>query len=295
MKIEPGHIAVVTGAGSGIGRALALQLSATGVHVSLCDVSERGLAETKALCLDGAPAGTRTHTFLADVSREADVLAFRDSVLAAHATTSVQLVFNNAGIGGGGSFVSDPQATWERTFNVCWGGVYNVTRAFIAAMIRAPQARLVNVSSVNGFWASLGPTTTHTAYSAAKFAVKGFTEALIVDLRLNAPHVGVSLVMPGHVGTSIVHNTLAEFGADLDADAKEAVIQRAEAFRGGGLTPVQAAEIILDGVRTGRWRILVGPDAHALDRAVRADPETAYDLDFFDRLARYAAEPSQPA
>jgi hypothetical protein len=77
---------------------------------------------------------------------------------------------------------------WERTFNICWGGVYNCTRAFLPLLQHAEEGHIVNTSSINGFWASVGPRIPHTAYSAAKFAVKGFTEALITDLRINAPH-----------------------------------------------------------------------------------------------------------
>ena len=109
-------------------------------------------------------------------------------------------------------------------------------------------------------------------------------DVAIVDLRLNAPHVQVSLVMPGHVGTSIIDNTVAEFAPDLDDLAREAVLERAEAFRNRGLTPDQAAEIILNGVRERRWRILVGPDAEALDTAVRAAPEDAYGVNFYNQL-----------
>ena len=132
---------------------------------------------------------------------------FRDEVLAQHVTDHVNLVFNNAGIGGGASFILASREEWDRTFEICWGGVYNGCRAFVPLLIAADEGHLVNTSSVNGFWASLGPGMPHTAYSAAKFAVKGFTEALLEDFRLNAPHVGVSVVMPGHIGTEIVNNS----------------------------------------------------------------------------------------
>src|SRR3989344_5060018 len=109
--------------------------------------------------------------------------------------------------GGSGSMVVAGRAEWERTFNVCWGGVYYGVRTFLPALMAADEAHIVNTSSVNGFWASLGPHVSHTAYAAAKFAVKGFTEALITDLRLNAPHVKCSVVMPGHIGTAIAGNS----------------------------------------------------------------------------------------
>jgi NAD(P)-dependent dehydrogenase (short-subunit alcohol dehydrogenase family) len=312
MKDFRGRIAVVTGGGTGMGRELAKQLAAEGCHVAMCDVSAENMEETRAQCLKQAPPGTRVTTHLCDVSDEEQVLAFREEVRRQHATSHVNLVFNNAGIGGGGSLFTDDRDEWERTFGVCWYGVYYCTRAFLPMLAASDAGHLVNTSSVNGFWASLGPGVPHTAYSAAKFAVKGFTEALINDLRVNAPHVGVSLVMPGHVGTSIVLNSRVVLGQPspkemtaqdlepvrermkrqgLPADAlsddqlRAALQQMAEDFRDRAPTSAAAAaKVILDGVRSGTWRILVGEDAKELDRMVRAAPEEAYEPDFMERL-----------
>ena len=107
------------------------------------------------------------------------MLAFRDAVQAQHETDHINLLFNNAGIGGGGSFLIDDRAEWERTFGVCWFGVYYSSRAFMPLLVASTEGYIVNTSSVNGFWATLGPSISHTAYSAAKFAVKGFSEALV--------------------------------------------------------------------------------------------------------------------
>ncbi len=107
----------------------------------------------------------------------------------------------NAGLSGGGSMVTSSRDEWKRTFNICWGGVGNCTRAFLPMLQNAEEGHIVNTSSINGFWASVGPRIPHTAYSAAKFAVKGFTEALITDLQINAPHIKCSVVMPGQIGT----------------------------------------------------------------------------------------------
>ena len=149
---------------------------------------------------------------------------------------------------------------------------------FLPLVIASDEGHVVNTSSVNGFWASLGPERPHTAYSAAKFAVKGFTEALLQDLRLHAPHVGVSVVMPGHIGTSIVENSLRYAVDELPADLAELMQFAAAEFRERApMTAAEAATVILDAVRENRWRVLVGADAHALDEAVRADPERAYD------------------
>ncbi|MFM8626346.1 MAG: SDR family NAD(P)-dependent oxidoreductase [Actinomycetota bacterium] len=303
-----GSVAVVTGGGSGMGRELVRQLTAQGCDVATCDVLDDNLVETAAMCAaDGATGAVLTH--VADVSDESQVLAFRDAVAAWRA--HVNVLFNNAGIGGGGSMVENTREEWERTFGICWGGVYLNTRAFLPLLLAAPFGHVVNTSSVNGFWASLGPNTAHTAYSAAKFAVKGFTEALITDFRMNAPTLRASVVMPGHIGTSIAINSGKLHGNDpkeMSADQIERVRTRmtrngfdvssasdedvrvllqagAEAFRDSApMTAEEAATVILDGVRRGEWRILVGDDAKVLDQMVREHPEDAYLPGFMDRV-----------
>jgi NAD(P)-dependent dehydrogenase (short-subunit alcohol dehydrogenase family) len=312
MKNFRGKLAVITGGGTGMGRALAEQLTAEGCHVAICDVSAENMAETKRLCEARAHSGVHVSTHVCDVSDERQVVAFRDAVTTQHETNHINLLFNNAGIGGGGSFLKDDRAEWERTFGVCWFGVYYCTRAFLPLLVESDDGYIVNTSSVNGFWACFGPGTAHTAYSSAKFAVKGFSEALLIDLRLNAPHVKVAVVMPGHVGTSIVINTnkvlgkpdalhmrsedvaavrdwLARRGVPVgdtsDDQIRSTMHQLALRFRDNApLTAVQAATIILDGVRNDAWRILVGDDAHILDRRVRESPEAAYEPSFMQVL-----------
>jgi len=314
MKDLAGRFAVITGGGTGMGRELAKQLATEGCHVAMCDVSPENMEETQAACRKAAPAGTRVTTHECDVSEERQVLRFRDEVASEHATKHVNLLFNNAGIGAGGSMLTDERAEWDKTFAVCWGGVYYCTRAFLPMLVAAPEAHLINTSSVNGFWASLGPNVPHTAYSAAKFAVKGFSEALIGDLRLNAPHVKVSVVMPGHVGTSIVTNSGKVLGRpspkemtheDLDRvrerferqgvpvegvtddQLRAGMEMMAVAFRDmAPLTAAGAATQILDAVREERWRVLVGKDAEALDRRVREAPEEAYETSFVEKLRK---------
>ncbi|HUC73154.1 MAG TPA: SDR family NAD(P)-dependent oxidoreductase, partial [Stellaceae bacterium] len=208
MKDFAGRIAVVTGGGSGMGRELVRQLVAEACNVAMCDISAAGVAETQRLCeAAGLPQGLRVTAHIADVSEVAQVEGFRGEVADRHGTDKIHLLFNNAGIGGGGSMIAHSPAEWERTFNICWGGVYNCTRAFLPMLLKADEGHIVNTSSVNGFWASVGPRIPHTAYSAAKFAVKGFTEALITDLEINAPHIKCSVVMPGHIGTGITANS----------------------------------------------------------------------------------------
>ena len=283
MKEFSGRIAVVTGGGSGMGRELVRQLVAEGCNVAMCDVSARGMVETRRLCeAVGLPQGLRITSHLADVSSEPDVLRFRDEAAAQHATDRIHLLFNNAGISGGGSMIVNGRDEWERTFNICWGGVYLNTRAFLPLLRAADEAHVVNTSSINGFWASVGPDVPHTAYSAAKFAVKGFTEALIADFRMNAPHIKVSVVMPGHIGTGIRLNSLkvqtnndsgeldatqitqararlASMGRDVsalsDADIQVMLAERAQRFVADAPTSAaRAAAIILEGVKADRLR-----------------------------------------
>jgi NAD(P)-dependent dehydrogenase (short-subunit alcohol dehydrogenase family) len=298
MKDFAGRIAVVTGGGTGMGRELVRQLVAEGCNVAMCDISAPAMAETKALCEgDRLPQGLRITTHVADVSDRSQVERFRDEVGDRQDTDRIQLLFNNAGIGGGGSMVAGDRDEWERTFNVCWGGVYNCARAFLPMLQKAAEGHIVNTSSINGAWASLGPGIPHTAYSAAKFAVKGLTEALITDLRINAPHIKCSVVMPGHVGTSIAANTrkihggtdsdllnarqiaqararLAAAGRDAaamsDEDIQKIAVERERRFREEAPTSAaEAAAIILDGVKS---RALAHPrrQGHRTDRRTGA-------------------------
>ncbi len=313
MKDFAGKIAVITGGGTGMGRELARQLVAEGCNVAMCDVSAEAMAETKRLCeVERLPQGLRVTTHIADVSIEDQLKRFRDEITEQQATDRIHLLFNNAGIGGGGSLFTSTREQWEKTFNICWGGVYLGVRTFLPMLLKADEGHIVNTSSVNGFWASVGLGASHTAYSAAKFAVKGFTEALINDLRLNAPHIKCSVVMPGHIGTSIVSNSrkihngserlsendiiatrqrLTGMGIDTtqmsDEDIQQIGLERARSFREEApMTAAQAARIILDGVKAERWRILVGDDAHRLDERVRQTPERAYEPEFYQSLAQ---------
>lgn len=305
-----GLIAVVTGGASGMGRELVVQLARAGADVATCDVDDAGLDATLSLAAEQAP-GVRLTGAVADVSSRADLDAFAEHVRTEFDTSHVNLLFNNAGISGGQSFVRDDDAAWDRVFAITWGGVLNGSRAFRELLLAADRSQIVNTASVNGMWACLGPHGPHTCYSAAKFAVKGFTESLIVDFRVNAPHVTAAVVLPGHVGTAIMANSFkgagedpkhvsdafivqtrdayAKRGIDLsgasDEDIRNIVALQVDAFEHSAPTSAaDAARTILDGVRSGSWRILVGDDAHALDAALRADPTAAYDPAFTDAL-----------
>src|SRR5690349_22028096 len=314
MKDFAGKFAVITGGGTGMGRELARQLVAEGCNVAMCDVSAEAMAETKRLCESTKlPQGLRVTTHVADVSIEDHYKRFRDELVEQQQTDRIHLLFNNAGIGGGGSIVTATREQWERTFNICWGGVYLGVRTFLPLLLRADEGHIVNTSSVNGFWASVGMGVPHTAYAAAKFAVKGFSEALMTDLKLNAPHIKCSVVMPGHIGTSIVSNSRKiQTGSETDALTPNEILATRQRLKGMGIdtatmsdddiqklaldrarnfleqaptTAAQAATIILDGVKADRWRILVGDDAHKLDERVRQAPEKAYTPEFYKSLS----------
>jgi len=316
MQDFKGKYAVVSGGGTGIGRELVRQLAREGCNVAMCDISEPNMAETLALIeQDGTPSNTRVTAHVADVSDEAQWIRFRDEFKAQHGVDTLNLLFNNAGVGAIISFIADSREEWERTFNINWGGAYLGCRTFLPLLMAADAGHIINTSSVNGFWACAGLDQSHNAYCSAKFAVKGFTESLVTDLRLHAPHIKCSLVMPGHIGTSIIanarrimggHNTaaldarelaetrshMAHLGIDVaeltDEEIQKHADEQARRFVDNAPTSAaEAAQIMLDGVKAERWRILVGEDAHLFDRVVRADPENAYEPIFMDKVAAY--------
>ncbi|MBN9620927.1 MAG: SDR family oxidoreductase, partial [Actinobacteria bacterium] len=298
-----GRLAVVTGAGSGMGRELVRQLAASGCSVAACDLDQAALEESLALTRDVASHGVRLSAHVGDVSATAAVERIRDDIVAEHDARQIDLLFNNAGVHGEDSFVVGDAAKWERVFAICWGAVYVPCRVFLPLLAASDRAVIVNTGSVNSFYAKHGSGAPCTAYAAAKFAVRGFTEALIEDLRVNAPSVQVALVMPGTVRTGLGTNSerilgtqgpggrsgdgsaefrryLAASGVaadDLDAAGLDAV---GGVVRELFMTPApEAVETILDAIGNGRWRVLVGADAWELDEAVRSRPEATYDVD----------------
>jgi len=288
-----------------MGRELVRQLAAAGSSVAACDVNQQSVEETAALAGGEAAPGVRVTAHQCDVSDESQVLRFRDELLAEHASDHVDLVFSNAGIGGGPSFVTSSRQEWERTFAVDWWGVYYCARAFLPLLIASGDGVLVNTSSLNGLWATLGPGMPNNAYCTAKFAIRGFTEGLIEDLRTNAPQVRVVLVLPGSVGTDILGNTRRAHGMpgpeDLSdeqvdqsrdflvaagliakdaspADVRQTLVRLEQEGKDKALlSAAEAATIILDGVRSGAWRVIVGKDAAFVDERIRGDPDSSYD------------------
>ena len=156
MQDFSGKLAVITGGGTGMGRALARQLVAEGCDVAICDVIDDNLAETLALCRGEAPQGVIVTAHRCDVRLEDDIADFRDAVVRDHGRDHINLLFNNAGIAGGGSFINTPRERWEQTFDTCWNGVYLMTRLFLPLLMASEEGHVVNTSSVNGFHAAPG-------------------------------------------------------------------------------------------------------------------------------------------
>jgi NAD(P)-dependent dehydrogenase (short-subunit alcohol dehydrogenase family) len=248
------RVAVVTGAASGIGRALACDLARRGARLAISDIDELGLAETSRQV---SILGARSHVQVLDVSDRAAVLSYADAVMAEFGR--VNLVINNAGIAFTGSIAELSFDQLERVMAVDYWGVVNGTKAFLPHLIASGDGHVVNISSVFGLFAVPG----QGAYNAAKFAVRGFTEALNQELRLAGHPVRVTCVHPGGVKTAIARNAGAV--ARQDPAALAAVFDA----RLARTTAESAARQILRAVRRDRPRALIGADAKLLDLVVR--------------------------
>lgn len=251
-----GRTAIVTGAGDGIGRALALALAARGCRLALADIDLTGLEATQALL--GAGAEVSRHHL--DVSDAAAVAALPAAVARAHAR--VDLLFNNAGVAVGGTFEEVSAADFEWLFAVNFWGTVRMTRAFLPLLRRSDAARIVNVCSMFGLISPPG----QAAYSASKFAVRGFSEALRHELAGST--VAVTVVYPGGVATSIATSARLPAGRSSEEIGRElARMQRL--LR---MPAARAAELIVRGVERERTRVLIGRDARLAALAERLLP-----------------------
>ncbi len=249
-----GKVAVVTGAGSGIGQALALALGRAGAALAISDVDLEGLAETE----DQLKAlGVPVRADRLDVTEREAFHAYADQINEHFG--KVNQIYNNAGI----AFFGDIEVTqfkeMERVMDVDFWGVVNGTKAFLPHLIASGDGHIVNVSSLFGLMAIPG----QAAYISAKFAVRGFTEALRQEMMLNGHPVKVTSVHPGGIKTAIARNAAAADGVNPERTAK--LFDK----RLANTTPQRAAEIILDAVQKNRARVLVGRDAKVLDAIVR--------------------------
>jgi len=260
MKIDQTTVAVVTGAASGIGRALAVRLAQEGASLAIADINAAELDETARILKPASGSPRKVTTHIIDVSDKEGVAAFARAVVESHGRAN--LLINNAGVGlfGMAEQLSIEDIEWLMGINF-WGVIYGI-KHFLPILRQQQQAHIVTISSVFGIVGPVG----HTAYAASKFAVRGFTEALRHELAGSS--VKVSVVHPGGVKTNIANNAKLGSGADQAAIDKERAIFNMAART----SPEKAADRIVRGILRDEERILVGPDAWAMDRIQRWAP-----------------------
>jgi short-subunit dehydrogenase len=257
MQIDRQSIAVITGAASGIGRALAVRLAREGAALAIADVDERGLAETARML-----NGNRVTTHILDVADRERFVAFVDEVVRAHG--HVNLVVNNAGVALAGNVDELSIEDIEWLIGINFWGVIHGTKMFLPILQQQAQAHIVNISSIFGIIGMPG----HSAYVASKFAVRGFSESLRNELRLKRSHVRVSVVHPGGIRTNIARN--ARLGTMARRESREEEIRNFE--RVAATSPETAAERIVRGILRNENRIMIGVDAAILERIQRWAP-----------------------
>jgi short-subunit dehydrogenase len=263
MTAIRGAAAAVTGAASGIGRALALELAARGCDLALADRDEAGL---QAVAAEIAKTHSRKVTVhRVDVGEPAEIEAFAQAAVAGH--PGLNIVVNNAGVALLGQFNEIDQAQMDWLMNINFWGVVHSTRAFLPQLLRQREAHIVNLSSIFGIIAPPG----QTAYAAAKFAVRGFSESLRHELQMAASPVKVSVVHPGGVATNIVRNSRTGVGM-TDNERRAQVIERFDSV--AKTTPAAAALRIIAGIEKNQPRILIGNDARFMDLLQRFRPAT---------------------
>jgi NADP-dependent 3-hydroxy acid dehydrogenase YdfG len=244
----------VTGAGSGIGQALAIELGRSGAKLAISDVDTEGLAATEErLTAIGAPVKTDR----LDVTEREAFELYADAVKEHYGT--VNQVYNNAGISFMGSIEASQFKDIERVMDVDYFGVVNGTKVFLPHLIASGDGHVINISSVFGLLAVPG----QGAYNAAKFAVRGFTEALRQEMLVAGRPVKVTCVHPGGIKTAIARNSAAVEGVD------QAELAKFFDKKLASTSAQKAARVILDGVRKNKARVLVGNDAKALDLLAR--------------------------
>jgi len=264
MTAISGSAAAVTGAASGIGRALALELAARGCDLALADRDEAGLQQVAAEI--GKAGARKVSTHRVDVGEPAQIQEFAQAAIAAH--PSLNIVINNAGVALLGAFDEVDQAQMEWLININFWGVVHGTRAFLPHFSQQREAHIVNLSSIFGIIAPPG----QTAYCAAKFAVRGFSESLRHELALTNSPVKVSVVHPGGIKTNIVRNMRMGVAVTDNARRAEAIDRFDNSF--AKTTSQAAAQTIIAGIEKNAPRILIGGDARFMDLLQRFRPAT---------------------
>jgi short-subunit dehydrogenase len=278
MTAIPGAAVAITGAASGIGRALATELAARGADLALADRDEAGLQAVAAEIAKANPRKVSLHRV--DVANPEEIATFAREAIAAH--PSLNIVINNAGVALLGQFHEIDQAQIEWLFNINFWGVVHSTRVFLPQLASQPEAHIVNVSSIFGIVAPPG----QTAYSAAKFAVRGFSESLRHELQMAKSPVRLSVVHPGGIKTNIVRNSRAGTGV-TDNERRAQSIERFDAI--ARTSPKDAALRIIKGIEKNEPRILIGSDARFLDLLQRFRPATYWNV-----MARRIEKTSKP-
>ena len=272
MKTFKNKVAVITGAGSGMGRYLAILLAKDGANVCICDVNEQTLNETLAI-LRKFNVSVSSH--ILDVSDKKAIEALPQKVIDQHG--KVDLVFNNAGVTAGSHFQDMKEENWDWVMGVNFNGVINSTRAFIPHLVNNAEAAIVNTSSIFGIVAVPG----QTAYHSTKFAVRGFTESLALEMKQTNPNLQIHCVHPGHIGTNIAATARMSDEDFKDNETRSSIFSRnapktqqemGELFKEGGMHPSKAAKIILNGVKKNKTKIFIGLDAKLLDLSQRLFP-----------------------
>lgn len=265
MTAIPGSAAAVTGAASGIGRALALELARRGCDLALADRDEAGLQAVAAEIAKAGGGQRKVSLHRLDVGEPAEIAAFAEAAVTAH--PSLNIVVNNAGVALLGQFGEIEQAQMEWLFNINFWGVVHGTRAFLPQLSRQRKAHIVNISSIFGIIAPPG----QSAYCAAKFAVRGFSESLRHELAVANSPIKLSVVHPGGVATNIARNSRTGVGVTDNARRAQS-IERFDAL--AKTTPAAAAERIVTGIEKNQPRILIGNDARFMDLLQRFRPAT---------------------
>lgn len=261
MKDFHGKVAAITGAGSGIGRALALDLAGRGAQLALADIQPGPLAETGRLC---AARGAKVTEHQLDVADRAAVFAFADAVVAGHG--AAHLIFNNAGVALGSSVDGTRLEDFQWLMNINFWGVVHGTQAFLPHLKASGDGHIVNISSVFG----LVGIPTQSAYNAAKFGVRGFTEALRIELDLLDDGVSCTTIHPGGIKTNIARN--ARMSASVEALGMRADEAAKGLERMFFTTPTRAAKVIIKAVQADKRRAMIGPDAHLFNLMAKLPP-----------------------
>ena len=287
MKSFENKVAAITGAGSGIGRALALGLARQGCHLALSDVNATGLHETAEMARQ---LGVKATEAVVNVAERAAVEAWAAQVMTDYGR--VNAIFNNAGVAQGGTVEGNDYSDYEWVMNINFWGVVNGTKAFLPHLKASGEGHIINTSSIFGLFAQPGMS----AYNASKFAVRGFTESLRQELDMAACGVSASCVHPGGIKTNIA--LTARMNDSLSQVTGQGVDEGRQQFNDQLLrtTPEQAAKVIINGVLANKRRILIGGDAYASDLMQRLLPA------FYQRLvvgsmrlaARFAPKAKQP-